>query len=290
MEKWRSQDGSEIAVVAATWELNPRITFESLADEFRRNPMKAWRNFGSVVNRSIEGALKDPDVVNRHINRTRESPWNFGANRFEPWFRGKSGKRHFMHFDLSKNRDATGLSMVHHELPDSIEVDFMLRVEAQAGGDIKYADLREKFIYPLISAGFAIECISFDGFQSEETRQVLEERGIATDYCSADKNTEPYDTLIDLLHTQRLDYYNYPPFIRELEHLQFNGTKYDHPRRFRNSARGSKDVADAVACAAFMALRYVRENPVEAPGILHVRRSSQYGAPRGLFGQRSEWD
>ena len=59
MDVWHSPEGTEIAVIATTWELNPKITFESLADEFKRNPQKAWRNYGSVVTLNIEAAIKD---------------------------------------------------------------------------------------------------------------------------------------------------------------------------------------------------------------------------------------
>jgi len=58
MEILRSTDGSEIGIVAATWELNPKVTFDSLADEFKRNPSKAWRNYGSVISTSIDAASR----------------------------------------------------------------------------------------------------------------------------------------------------------------------------------------------------------------------------------------
>lgn len=279
MEIWQSPDGSEIAVTAATWEMNPKITFESLAAEFQRNPVKAWRNYGSVVTLNIEAAIKDTDAVLRHANTLREDPWDAVRNRFKVWFRGRPGVRYFLHFDLSKNRDATGIGLSHRERTGVSVVDFMHRVESVMGQDINYGKLREDYIYELTNRGFHLQLITYDGFQSVETQQVLKEKGYETDQCSADKTTEPYDTLIEQVLGQRIDYYVHPTFIRELEELKLvNGTKYDHPRKTRTGAPGSKDVTDAVACSVFRALNYELENPLPAAGRMVV-----------ISGVRSGW-
>lgn len=286
MEIWRTKDGSEIAVVAATWELNPRITFEALASEFQANSVKAWRNYGSIVTHGFEAAIKEPNAVLNRVNNSRETPWVLsGDGDYKEWFRGKRGTRYFMHLDLSKNRDATGIALLHRERSGHLFIDFMWQHRARDGFDINYAQLRERFIYPLLGRGFHLECVSFDGFQSDETRQVLEERGIHTDYCSADKNSGPYDTLIDYVLTDRCDFYSYPVFVRELEELRFiNGLRYDHPRKFKNGDVGSKDVSDAVACAAYMAVQYELDNPRAMPGRITIARS-----PQPTWGERSIW-
>jgi hypothetical protein len=272
--------------LAATWELNPRISFEALASEFRANPLKAWRNYGSVVTHGHEAAIKEPDAVLKRQNLSRDTPWVLSKDTYADWFRGRRGLRYFMHFDLSKNRDATGLALVHRERDGRLVIDFMWSHRAPEGRDISYSLLRERYVYPLAGRSFPLECVSFDGFQSDETRQVLEEKGIHTDYCSADKDTGPYDTLIDYVITDRCDYYSYPVFVRELEELRLvDGTKYDHPKRFKNGDPGSKDVSDAVACACFMAVQYELENPRTDPGRVTVIRQ-----PRQSWGGRSIWE
>lgn len=288
MEIWRSKDGSEIAVVAATWEMNPKITFESLADEFKNNPVKAWRNYGSRVDANIENAIKDKDLLIRNVNPARDVPWNPARDEFFSWFRGRPGNRHFIHFDLSKNRDATGVAMCHRDRARSgvVVVDFMLRIEVPMGKNIDYAKLREKFVYGVSARGFHVELVTYDQFQSDETRQVLEEKGYKTDRASADKSPDAYDTLIELLLNGRLDYYSYPPFVREMEELNYDGSRYDHPRKSRTGAPGSKDVADAVACAAMTAIRYELENPAEPPGKLKIHRNPGY---RPTYGERSNF-
>lgn len=287
MEIWRSKDGSEIAIIAATWELKPSVTFESLASEFKANPAKAWRNYGSVVTSGFEAAIKEPNAVLSRVNLSRDTPWRLAGDDggYAEWFRGRRGVRYFMHFDLSKNRDATGIALVHRERDGRLVVDFMWQHRAREGFDINYGLLRERYVYPLIGRGFHLECVSFDGFQSDETRQVLEERGIHTDYCSADKDTGPYDTLIDYVLTDRCDFYSYPVFVRELEELRLvNGLKYDHPRKFKNGDIGSKDVADAVACASYMAVQYALDNPAPSPGRITITRQ-----PTQNWGERTPW-
>jgi hypothetical protein len=172
LEIYRSTDGSELAVVGASWHFNAKITFESLAQEFEKNPSLAWRNFGSVLSQSFDAAWKDPSIVGQRATG-REHPWDYTRGTYKPWFRGTRGIRYFVHIDLSKNRDRTGIAIVHRD-PETkvVIVDFMIGVEAPPGRDISYSKLREDFIYPLLDRGFRIECVSFDGFQSSESRQV----------------------------------------------------------------------------------------------------------------------
>lgn len=289
IEVWRTKDGSEVAVVAATWELNKKVTFESLASEFQANPIKAWRNYGSVVSLSLESAIKDTGAVLRNVNTVRNGhPWDETRQMFFHWFRGKPSTRYFLHFDLSKSRDATGIALVHREKSGVICIDFCHRVEVPPGRDINYAKLREQFVYPLTERGFHLEMITHDQFQSAETQQVLQEKGYQTDRASADKDTEAYDTCIEMLLTGRLDYYSHPTFIREMEELKLvNGIKYDHPRKTRAGGIGSKDVADAVACAAYMAIQYELDNPVTPPGKLKVVGGGRAWNP--AFGERTAW-
>lgn len=269
MEIWKSADGSELAVVAATWEINPKISFHSLTNELRSNPQKFWRNFGSRVGGGAANlAIKDPQEVLNHINLMRIDPWNYAHERFFEYVRGRPDRRYFMHFDLAKNKDTAGVACVHREPTGVIVVDFMHGHKAQPGKDIVFAELRQ-YLYDLHARGFTIVKATYDQWQSEETRQVLEGQGFQTDQCSADRTSAPYDTLIEMLLTDRLDYYNEPQFIREMQQLRTDGVKYDHPKN------GTKDVSDAVACATWTAINDLLENPEEAPGALIVHRTKE---------------
>lgn len=267
MEIYKSLDGTEIAVVAATWEINPRVTFASLAPEFKANPVKAWRNYGSRVGKGGGSpALKDVGVVRAHANVRHPDPWDMTRQKFRPDFRGRRTVDYYMHVDLAKNKDAAGIACVHREKSGVVVVDFMHAHRAEPGKDIQFADIRSLFIYALHERGFTIRRVTFDQWNSVEMRQILEGQGFETDEVSADKKTGPYDTLIEMILTNRLDYYPHPQFLREMEYLQTNGVKYDHPKG------GSKDVADAVACATWGAITEELDNPKEPAGVIHVRR------------------
>lgn len=267
MEVYKSADGTELAVTAATWELNQKVTFASLAPEFKSNPVKAWRNYGSVVGKGGGSpALKDPNAMLEHINIQHVDPWDRTREKFYDDFMGRRRVRYFMHIDLAKNKDAAGIACVHREPTGVVVVDFMHAVKAKPTKNIMFADLREQYIYALNARGFHIEMVTFDQWNSEESRQILEGHGFKTDQVSADKSPAPYDTLIELILNDRLDYYNHPIFIREMQNLQTNGAKYDHLKH------GSKDVSDAVACAAWMAINYQLENP-DKRGKVVVRRA-----------------
>jgi phage terminase large subunit-like protein len=164
----------------------------------------------------------------------------------------------------------------------------MTQIPVPFGRDISFAGLRE-WIYAFSSRGFHIQQVSYDGYQSEESRQILEEKGYHTEYVSVDKSTDPYDTLIEqMLNPGRLDYYNYPIFILEMEELKLvNGTRYDHPKKTRFGKIGSKDVADAVAGSVYSAISYALENPSVAAPNIRIHRPNKWFQPN--YGDRNTY-
>ena len=278
MQVHRSRDGSEIAVTAATWELNSKISFESLQPELQRNPAQFWRNYGSKVGGEANGtAIRDSTLILQHVNLTRADPWDYAKNTLHPWVRGRRGLRYFMHFDLAKNGDRAGIALAHIEATGVAVLDFLHAVSAKPGQNIDFEGLRD-LVFLFHSRGFVIELVTYDQWQSEDSRQQLEKKNFKTDYRSADRTPAPYDTLIEMLIAGRLDYYNHPLFLREMKALRTNGIKYDHPKS------GSKDVSDAAACAVWTAIHYELENPKEPPGTVRVIRQSK----RSRFSPRYE--
>jgi len=290
LEVYRTHDGTRIAVIAASWELNPKVTFESLAEQFRQNEVLAWQNYGSVLlkTQGAMKALRDPGILERFANKARQSPWDPYEETFTPIFRGVPGRRYFVHVDQSKNNDRTGVAMTHRE-PGTTRwvVDFMVEITPAPGKQIDYAGLRQRFVYNLHKVrDFNIVRVSYDGWQSEEARQQLEKDGYEVELISVDRNRLPYDTLIGLLNEEKLDYYEFEPFFEQMRELEVvRGLKYDHPKRFRNGQPGRKDVADAVAGSLANGLLWERDNPEEL-GMLYVHanpafmRKDPYGERR----------
>jgi hypothetical protein len=270
IEIYRSEGGAELAVVAATWHLNPKTTFESLQLQFERDPDQAWRNYGSVLKRGQSNALKDPTMAARLANRERVHPWDEATDSFASWFRGVPGYEYFIHIDLAKNHDRAGIALGHRARGSTrVVVDFMAGVAGKNGRDIQIADIRSTYIYGLTDRGFHIKHVSYDQWQSLESVQELTKRGYAVEEMSADKTMAPYDTLYELLRAGNLDYYLYPLFVKEIQALKRYPKKYDHPKG------GSKDVSDAVACVCQAIVQDEIDNPYTGDSLMIVNRQAR---------------
>jgi hypothetical protein len=126
----------------------------------------------------------------------------------------------------------------------------MLRIKPPKGGEIRLSDIRQRIIDLKVLRGFNISLITCDRFQSLDFIQILETKGFKVDIISVDKDPRIYDTLISCINEDRLDYYQYEPFISEMKGLQkIKGNKYDHP------PSGSKDVSDSVAAVVYQILQ-----------------------------------
>lgn len=178
-----------------------------------------------------------------------------------------------IHIDLAKanvenNNDCAGIAMAHKFLYNpyaaeegdalhGVYVDFMLQLRSKT--ELNFESIR-KFIYKLSDLGFNINKVTLDGWNSVDFSQLLRQKSIETEILSVDRSREPYVTLKSLLYTNKLDYYEYSIFLRELHDLEDINGKIDHPKVSRARAidegtdRGSKDVADAVAGAVYGAL------------------------------------
>lgn len=165
VQVYKTRDGSEIAVVAATWELNRKISFESLQPELKRNAAKFWRNFGSKVGGEAAGtAIRDSSLILANCNLRRADPWDYSKNTLLPWVRGRHKTRYFMHFDLAKNGDKAGVCVAHLE-PSGVAVcDFLHAVAALPGRNIDFEGLRD-LVFLFHSRGFVIELVTYDQWQ-----------------------------------------------------------------------------------------------------------------------------
>jgi hypothetical protein len=117
------------------------------------------------------------------------------------------------------------------------------------GGEVDFARIRE-LINDLRRRGYNLAQVSFDGWQSVDSRQILRRQGFRTALVSVDRDLGAYETLKELVNTGRLHLPRYEPLLRELKRLELvDGRKVDHPRG------GSKDCADALAAATSEAIK-----------------------------------
>jgi len=225
------------------WEKIP-VDFQK---SFEMNPEKAMRDFGARPSLVLEAFDRDADVVTRICNE-KENPVN-ERGQLKEWFRCKDNEPRYIHIDLAKNKDACGFAMgkmtgeeeVEGERRISAEIELIMRITAPPNDEIRFSDVRQ-IVYDLNDRGFNVFEVSYDGWQSVDSIQILKDKGFNAYTLSVDRNTSAYDTLKEMMHTGRLDIYKHDYFIKEYKRLELvKGRKVDHP------TSGSKDVADAIS-------------------------------------------
>ncbi|AUR95920.1 terminase large subunit [Vibrio phage 1.215.B._10N.222.54.F7] len=172
----------------------------------------------------------------------------------------------FIHLDLSQTGDKTGFAMGCiprfttmdrgdiKEVHPVFRLDGALAIEAPQGGEIIYWRIR-KLIYALRDMGYNIKWITFDTYQSTDSKQILAQNGFVTGLQSVDTTTLPYELLKSAIYDGRLAAPPHELLQLELARLEKDtkADKIDHPDGF------SKDVADAVAgvCHGLMMRREI---------------------------------
>jgi len=211
--------------------------------EARRNPEAFKRDYLAIPSLALEPFFKQLNLVEKAIDPKLEHPID-EQGRFKDWFKGK-GKQYRIHIDLSSKRDSTGFAMAHND-GDTVVVDLMLRIKPPVGGEIDFAEIRA-MIFSLRARGFEITGVTYDGWQSIDSLQRLKAEGFNAETFSVDKDTAAYDTLKEKINEGKIKYYEYKPFLEEIQRLELiEGKKVDHP-----PVNGSKDVTDAVAAVVY---------------------------------------
>lgn len=269
---WEIKDKSKMSgetfefVAKRDEEGNPLETW-TVPIDFRRsaiaNPEKFMRDFACVPSLALEPFDRDAQVIVRNVNKKRENPLNPDGT-FKDSFKATHNKPCYFHIDLAKNKDSCGIAVGHRDGMEEIVneegqtekiprvvADLIMRITAPKGGEIMFSEVRQ-VLYSMRERGFNIKGGTFDGWQSIDSVQILNKKGIKAETFSVDRTTEAYDTLKALLHQDMIDYYVYPVRLEngdtvnilEKEYMSLElikGKKVDHPED------GSKDVTDAFA-------------------------------------------
>ena len=240
--------GEKFHFKKGTIELDVPIEYQ---DDFKRNPEKALRDLAAIPLYAAEPFFSMPEKVLEGFDPDLENPITFDGKLLKD-FQCDTRAPRTVHVDLGINKnggDACGFSMGHIEkmvqkdgehLP-IIKIDLMIRIKAPAGGEIMISDVRQ-IIYELQKRKFKIFLVTMDGWQSTDSLQQLNKKGIRAELLSVDRTTAPYEALKESIYDERLKYPKYEPFMDECVKLELiNGNKVDH------QPKGSKDVADSVA-------------------------------------------
>lgn len=257
---------------AAPWEVNPTKKRSDYDHYYAKNPVEARARFECEPPEMVDAFFRDPqrvrecfvgdiEIDDKGLVVYKENPKLFPFDdqwRFKPWFKCNDEYSRFIHVDLAKTRDRAAVCMVHspglrtvevepgrwEKLP-VIKMDAMRYWEAEPGQEINFSQIRETIVY--LCKKFPVALVTFDQWQSVDMIQALNRRNIRAERHPV--NVNDYDTLATCFYDGRFDGYYLKLLVEEeLLRLQLlpNG-KVDHPDD------GSKDLADALAGAVYMA-------------------------------------
>ena len=186
--------------------------------------------------------------------------------------------RRFVHIDLAKTGDAAGFCAGHPsgeiqvtrrgqdnelltEIMPLIWIDVMLRIVPPQGAEINFGNIRS-LLYELQSMGYLFEKVTLDSYQSSDTIQILNGRGIKAEELSVDTSMDPYNEVKSALYEDRLNIYWYDIVLDELKYLivERNGSNI----KVNHLEGKSKDVSDCVAGVVYNCVQYSR-NPNRQP-------------------------
>lgn len=194
-----------------------------------------------------------PSILNREeVDFSEEGALEFFTNRFR-----MPRSPRAVHIDLGITGDAAGVScgfvpgfapvqggegQGHEGVMPLVQYDFQLRVLPPKGDEIKFYKIRD-LLLKLRDAGLNIKWVTFDGFQSVDSVQVLRTKGFITGYISTDTSMVPYALLKAGFYDGRVRSPKHDVALRECLQLKMLPLKkkLDHPDN------GSKDVSDAMA-------------------------------------------
>lgn len=208
----------------------------------------------------------------------------------------KPGSQKVIGLDIAVSGDRFGLCMLHiHDTigqGDMAEqvywVDFAVGIKPPKGKQLQLWQIRE-FIVELVNMGIGINYVVSDSYQSTDTLQLLNKQGIEAVMNSVDRKKDPYHIMRSAIMEGRLFMPYNKILYKELVFLKENEKKIDHPDFFPDGTVGSKDIADAVCNALFIAqskleyIPYVDNGFIEELNRIVDEDESEWG--ESLFGE-----
>jgi len=164
----------------------------------------------------------------------------------------------YVHIDLSHISDRCGIGMVRYdgmfevsrdggrsELLPCATVELAISIQPDENTGIDLAEVRNWVSALKTVYGYPIKIVSYDGWNSLESRQQLKNSGFKSKLISVDKTTTPYKQFRDAMYDDRIALCESEVLYDELRELEYDKKKdkVDHP------ATGTKDCADGVVGA-----------------------------------------
>lgn len=250
------------ALKRPTWEINPLVTLDSLMAAFYDDPIDSLSRFACMPPDAIDAFFKDRAKI--ELAFSAQDSLN-EDNSFRPTFLPDPEKRYYIHVDLARVHDHAAVALAHVEkweqrrigdkLTEPAPVVIVDQVRFWTPSKTKNVDFTEirEYILSLKRRGFNIHLVTFDRWESADTMQYLNERGLKAERLSVAK--KHYEDLAMVVAEQRVVGPRIELLIDELLQLRImKNDKVDHPRK------GSKDLSDAVCGAVYNAIAHTPRN------------------------------
>lgn len=239
------------------WEYKGReyLIPKELDSETRDNPDSLLRDMLSQPSETITPWMANQNAIREVMSKGEQISEDIPelATRLR-------GKNCYAHIDLALSGCAAGVAITYKE-DGVIHLPCIKRITGTKANPIKFSDIRQ-FVIGLRDKGVNIRKLSYDGFQSADSIQIMKDNGIEAELLSVDRGKACYDTLKGVIYDKRI---TIPEtdiliakaspvsalqwLIRELCELEDRKGKIDH------RPKGSKDVADATCGATYHAVK-----------------------------------
>lgn len=226
---------------------------EDLRPGFETNIMRSLQDMGGVSIASTGKLFNSVAVYNACIKENFHHPFVADSitistgdtieikDYLRSDFRLKHPERpRFIHIDQSFRTDDTGISCVYIDEvleEDGVKkpvfgVDFMLQINPpNPPKKIAIYKIRNFVVFLATKLGMKLGMVSYDIFNSEESRQILEEMGYNVKYQSVDRTDKAYLDTVEVMYEGRLRMYDYKIFRSEIFNVIHyrDKRKVDHP-------------------------------------------------------------
>jgi len=257
------------ALKLPTWEVNPTRTIDMFTRAFDANVVDALARFAAQPSKGGDNA-----VFKNHAAIDESFVGTNGVDTdgvFWDGLKPDKNKEYYIHVDLAQKHDRCAVVMAHvdqfvsvqlggskmKEIHPTVKVDAVRWWQPTSDMTVDFKWVTD-YINALRVKGFNIKLTTFDRWNSHDTRNFLESRGMKTDNLSV--GNDHYTDFLSIMYDQRLVGPHVPELETELKELMWVKGKVDHPRK------GFKDLSDATCGAIFNAVKHTarpRNNTVE---------------------------
>ena len=257
---WQMKPGFDLSV-ANTFEVNLGTEVIRVPHLFKtdydRNPEKFIRDFCAIPSLALEPYIKDYSAIAEMWTTDIKNLWSTGSKMLVLNQRPPDTPC-FVHVDLGLVKDRAGIAIVTKTEDNHVNALLLMTMQGSKKHNLEvdFSEVRH-IIMSVRSAGYNIQLVTYDGWQSADSKQQLEKAGFNVAILSVDKNLAPYDTMKQLMYERALHCPKVELLETELKRLELvKGKKVDHPKGC------SKDLADALAGACYNAMTTVTYEPM----------------------------